>query len=88
MITVNIVLPDGKPKRGRISSSSASLEKVKADICSAFTLGDPNDYDMAIRPSNWQIPLANYRLSDGDTIVITKRGGFDGTVFEEVPVDQ
>ena len=72
-------------KRGRIDPS-LPLDDIKADIVSAYKLGDPEAYEIAITPGTAGVRLAGYQPKDGDTIVLIPREASRRAAFE--PIDE
>ncbi len=80
MIEVRVILPDGRATKGRLDPT-VSIDDALADIVDAYSLGDPDKYEIAVVPKSRNQSLSGYRLMPGDTIWVQPRGKIRGKSF-------
>jgi hypothetical protein len=79
---LKVLLPDNKNYLLAIDTS-ASLDAIKHEIVKAFSLGNPNDFDIAISPSNHQQNLSlNYKPIEDDLIIVVPLRNLKGNIVE------
>ena len=81
MISVEVILPDGKRGKGRVDPSAPWAE-ILEDIVRGFDLGNPKDFRIGLLPLSLQQPPQGYILSPGDVIHIYKARDLRGPAFE------
>jgi predicted RecB family nuclease len=80
MITVNITLPAGVKKRGKIDPD-APISQIKEEIINAFMEGkNPENYSIA-HIATQDIAYSDFTIRDGDTFLIIDKKTTRGNVF-------
>jgi hypothetical protein len=75
------VIPETDKSTPGVIDSDVPLEQIRSDIVEDLGLGDPDDWDLAIMPSNMRGALSRYKPGSGDTLILINRTVTRGSSF-------
>ena len=67
-----LILPERRVGSGEIYPD-IPLAGIRGDIAEAFNLGDPDNWTLALVPTDLNVAPEDYRLGAGDTVLMMPR---------------
>ena len=80
-VLVTVISDEDRSSTEGVVRTDITMVQMRKDIVKAFSLGNPDDWDLALIPANAETSLSRYTPVDGDQLLLVKRTMSQGPGF-------